>query len=135
MRDDEPNQCDSHRRRHVAISTDWQGSKARAYGEHIRWIAGCPPRQATKDTDVRRTNNSSTSGCKEGEIQKFVVALVFVLTPLVGGTAMALNAAEQELIAVENAWAEAAVKADGAALEKLYADEYLFTDENRVVWS
>ena len=60
---------------------------------------------------------------------------MFVLTALVGGTAMALNAAEQELIAVENAWAEAAVKADGAALGKLYADEYMFTDENGVVWN
>ncbi len=78
---------------------------------------------------------AARQAARKGEMQKFVVALVFVLTPLVGGTAMALNAAEQELIAVENAWAEAAVKADGAALEKLYADEYLFTDENRVVWS
>jgi ketosteroid isomerase-like protein len=36
---------------------------------------------------------------------------------------------------VENAWATAAVKADGAALEKIYADEYLFTDEEGLVWN
>jgi uncharacterized protein (TIGR02246 family) len=66
---------------------------------------------------------------------RFVVALAVVMTALVGGTAMALSPAEQELVAVENAWAAAAVKADGAALEKIYADEYLFTDEEGLVWN
>jgi ketosteroid isomerase-like protein len=35
---------------------------------------------------------------------------------------------EQDLIALENAWGTALVKADIPFLEKLYADEYLFTE-------
>ena len=35
---------------------------------------------------------------------------------------------QQELTKVENGWAEATVKKDIAALEKLYADEYIATD-------
>ena len=34
---------------------------------------------------------------------------------------------EQELIAVENSWSQAAVNRDGNALQRFYADEYVFT--------
>lgn len=40
--------------------------------------------------------------------------------------------AEQALIAVEHQWSEAAVKRDGAALDRFYADEYIFTNEDGV---
>lgn len=47
--------------------------------------------------------------------------------------AQALGPAEQELIALENDWSQAAVKRDGAALQRFYADDYIFTDQNGVV--
>ena len=42
-------------------------------------------------------------------------------------------ATEQELIKVEHAWSDAVVKHDGAALQRLYADEYFYTDSDGVV--
>ena len=38
----------------------------------------------------------------------------------------------QALIALENQWSEAAVTRDGAALDRFYADEYIFTNEDGV---
>jgi ketosteroid isomerase-like protein len=81
------------------------------------------------------TKRQQCLALRGGEMQRFVMALAVMLTALVGGTAMALSPAEQELVAVENAWADAAVKADGAAIGRIYADEYLFTDEDGFVWN
>jgi len=47
--------------------------------------------------------------------------------------AQAPSGAEQELIALENDWSQASVKRDGTALQRFYADEYLFTDQDGVV--
>jgi ketosteroid isomerase-like protein len=38
------------------------------------------------------------------------------------------NATEKELLAIENGWNDAIIKVDVAALEKLYAKEYVFID-------
>jgi len=56
----------------------------------------------------------------------FLVALL-----LAGATALAAPpAAEQQFIDTENAWNQALTKGDANFLEKLYADEYLFTDND-----
>jgi ketosteroid isomerase-like protein len=47
--------------------------------------------------------------------------------------AQAPNPSEQELITLENDWSQAAVKRDGTALQRFYADEYIFTDEDGVI--
>jgi ketosteroid isomerase-like protein len=39
----------------------------------------------------------------------------------------------QELIKLENAWSQAAVNRDGAALRQFYAEEYTFTDADGAV--
>ena len=41
---------------------------------------------------------------------------------------------EQELIALENSWKEAVVKRDAATLQRLYADDYISTDQEGLVW-
>jgi ketosteroid isomerase-like protein len=53
-----------------------------------------------------------------------LLALVALAPPL----ARAQAPAEKELMEVENHWAEATVKGDVQALERLYADEYLAID-------
>jgi ketosteroid isomerase-like protein len=53
-----------------------------------------------------------------------LLALVALAPPL----ARAQAPAEKELMDVENHWAEATVKGDVQALERLYADEYLAID-------
>src|SRR5437773_6288883 len=40
---------------------------------------------------------------------------------------------EQELINLENAWSQAAVNRDSAALQHFYAKEYIFTDADGAV--
>jgi ketosteroid isomerase-like protein len=42
--------------------------------------------------------------------------------------------AEQELITLENAWKQAVVNRDAASLQRLYAAEYLSTDQEGIVW-
>jgi ketosteroid isomerase-like protein len=39
---------------------------------------------------------------------------------------------EQTLIALETSWSQAAITRDGAALDRFYADEYIFTNEDGV---
>jgi ketosteroid isomerase-like protein len=51
------------------------------------------------------------------------------------GRAQVSNAPEQELIRLENAWKEAVVKRDAAALHRFYADEYVGTDQEGMVWN
>jgi ketosteroid isomerase-like protein len=48
--------------------------------------------------------------------------------------AQTLNAAEQEVLKVENDWNQALVKRDTASLQQFYADEYLYTDPDGLVW-
>ena len=45
------------------------------------------------------------------------------------------NSPEQELMKVENDWKQAVVKRDGPALRRLYADEYISTDTEGMVWN
>ncbi len=42
---------------------------------------------------------------------------------------------EQELVKLENSWKEAVIRRDAAALQRLYADEYLSTDQEGMVWN
>ena len=55
---------------------------------------------------------------------------LFLLPVFIAITASAQTPSgpEQELASVERAWGEALILRDTAALEKLYASEYLFTD-------
>ena len=62
-----------------------------------------------------------------------VVVAALLYAPV--GRAQSANAVEQELIKVENGWSDAVVKRDGPALQRLYADEYLYTDSDGVVRS
>jgi ketosteroid isomerase-like protein len=48
--------------------------------------------------------------------------------------AQTLNAAEHEVLKVENDWNQALVKRDTASLPQFYADEYLYTDPDGLVW-
>jgi ketosteroid isomerase-like protein len=66
---------------------------------------------------------------------KIFLAVLLILASVAprSWAAQAPGPSEQELIALENDWSQAAVKRDGAALQRFYADEYIFTDENGVV--
>src|ERR1700720_1210301 len=72
---------------------------------------------------------------KEGITMKHIcgLALIGLLVASPGWARTSGNAAE-ELIKVENAWKQAVVTRDAVALERLYADEYLSTDQEGVVW-
>jgi ketosteroid isomerase-like protein len=48
--------------------------------------------------------------------------------------AQTLSAAEQEVLKVENDWNQALVKRDAGSLQQFYADEYLYTDPDGLVW-
>ena len=57
----------------------------------------------------------------------------FLLVAMLSCGAAALAgppAAEQQLIDTEKAWNQAFIKGDADFLDKLYADEYLFTDQD-----
>ena len=54
-----------------------------------------------------------------------VALALFVSVAVSGMEAQAPSAAEQELIGIEHAWVEALIKRDVAALDRLYADEYV----------
>jgi ketosteroid isomerase-like protein len=61
------------------------------------------------------------------------LALILMFVAPTTSWAQASSAREQQLIKVENAWSQAAVARDRTALERFYADEYIFTDEDGVV--
>jgi ketosteroid isomerase-like protein len=63
------------------------------------------------------------------------VLLIGLLAAVPQGWAQAPGSAEQELIKRENAWSEATLKGDGAALQEIFADEYLDTDQDGVTWN
>ena len=64
-----------------------------------------------------------------------VVVLIGLLVALPQGWAQAPSASEQELMKLENDWSEAVLKKDSATLQRLYADEYLSTDQDGVTWN
>ena len=51
------------------------------------------------------------------------------------GWAQVSNSPEEEFIKLENAWKQAVVKRDAATLQRLYADEYVSTDQEGMVWN
>jgi len=64
-----------------------------------------------------------------------VVVAVGMLVALSQVWAQTSSAPEQELLKLENNWSEATLKGDATALQRLYADEYLFTDSEGVTWN
>ena len=68
---------------------------------------------------------AGSTTCEENKMKLATLLLGLLSVP---AAFAAPSAVEQQLIDAENAWAQAVMKSDVAALEKLYADEYLFTD-------
>jgi ketosteroid isomerase-like protein len=64
----------------------------------------------------------------------FGVAIVGLIIGLAGWTARAASI-DGELRAVEHLWKDAVVARDGAALQRLYADEFTSTDQEGAVWN
>jgi ketosteroid isomerase-like protein len=64
-----------------------------------------------------------------------VVVVVGMLVALSPVWAQAPSAVEQELLKLESNWGDALLKNDSAALERIYADEYLFTDSEGSTWN
>jgi ketosteroid isomerase-like protein len=72
---------------------------------------------------------------REGMKMKITWGLVLIgllLAPL--SSAQTLSPSEQELVTVENAWKQAVVDRDAAALGRIYADGYFSTDAEGMVW-
>jgi len=64
------------------------------------------------------------------------VVLVFAVTNIAQTPAKPKSgSAEQELIKLENEWGDAVLKKDIAFLERIYAEGFIFTDEDGVVWT
>jgi len=64
-----------------------------------------------------------------------IFSSVLLLTVLAASGAWAQTppaAPEQALITIENEWSQASMKRDAAALDRFYADEYIFTNEDGV---
>ena len=61
------------------------------------------------------------------------VALILVLAGHHADSQIS-NTAEQEVLKVENDWNQALVRRDTASLQRFYADEYLYTDPDGLVW-
>jgi ketosteroid isomerase-like protein len=73
---------------------------------------------------------------EEGMTMKHISGLALIgllIAPL--GWAQTAGTAEQELLNVENSWKQAVVNRDAASLQRLYADEYLSTDQEGMVWN
>jgi len=49
--------------------------------------------------------------------------------------AQAPSPAEQELVRLEHSWKQAVVNRDVSALKRLYAEEYVSTDQEGMVWN
>jgi ketosteroid isomerase-like protein len=58
------------------------------------------------------------------------LATMLAVTP---GWTQTRSTPEQELVALENAWSRASVNRDKVAMERFYADEYIFTNEDGTV--
>ena len=64
------------------------------------------------------------------QLAGLVVMLTLAASPCWAQTP---GAADKELIAIENDWSQAAIARDATALQRFYADEYVFTNEDGVV--
>jgi ketosteroid isomerase-like protein len=65
-----------------------------------------------------------------------VVLLVFAVAIIAQTPAKPKSGSvEQELIKLENEWGDAVLKKDIAFLERIYAEGFIFTDEDGVVWT
>lgn len=62
----------------------------------------------------------------------YIVAVISVLAGQQSGAQTV--SAEQEVLKVENDWNQALVKRDTASLPRFYAEEYLYTDPDGLVW-
>jgi len=60
------------------------------------------------------------------------VLMTFALALPRGWAQTPSTSSEQTLIALETSWSQAAITRDGAALDRFYADEYIFTNEDGV---
>jgi ketosteroid isomerase-like protein len=58
------------------------------------------------------------------------IVLAFAVLP---ATAQTPPSPDRDLLKVEDEWSQASMKRDGGALQRFYADEYTFTDEDGVV--
>jgi ketosteroid isomerase-like protein len=84
----------------------------------------------------RRTAHELARARQGGQTVMKILSSLMLLIALATPRSWAAQAAvspERELTALENDWSQAAVKRDGVALQRFYADEYIFTDENGVV--
>ena len=61
-----------------------------------------------------------------------IVALISVLAGQQSGAQTV--SAEQEVLKVENDWNQTLVKRDTVSLPRFYADEYLYTNPDGLVW-
>jgi ketosteroid isomerase-like protein len=64
-----------------------------------------------------------------------VLAGLALTTVLAVSASCAQTRSDGELITLETEWSQAAVKRDGADLQRFYADEYIFTNEDGVISS
>jgi len=66
---------------------------------------------------------------------RHVLACALLVMAIPVARAQGQTAAERELVKLENDWSTAWQKKDGAFLQRLYADEYLFTDSDGITWN
>ena len=65
----------------------------------------------------------------------FVVGLIVLASGVVINAQQKSGSAEQELIKLELDWANALVRADVVLLDRIIADEWVFTDPDGVIWT
>jgi ketosteroid isomerase-like protein len=63
-------------------------------------------------------------------MKRWPVIGLLVFATAVLPRAQGSKSVEQTLVALENDWSDASMKRDGAALQRFYADEYIFTDSD-----
>jgi ketosteroid isomerase-like protein len=64
-----------------------------------------------------------------------LLAGLALTTVLAVSASCARTPSDGDLITLETEWSQAAVKRDGADLQRFYADEYIFTNEDGVISS
>ena len=77
---------------------------------------------------------TQTAESKEGTTMKSIWGLALMgLLIAPPGWAQAPSPAEQELVRLEHSWKQAVVNRDVSALKRLYAEEYVSTDQGGMV--
>jgi ketosteroid isomerase-like protein len=71
----------------------------------------------------------------EGHMKQMIGLVVIGLLVVPAAWAQKQESTEKELIAVENAWQQAVVNRDVAALQHLYAEEYMSVDQEGMAWN